>query len=59
MEFEDKMVEMKDIVEFFGVARRTIYEWIKHANFPKPAKIGHKNFWKKSEIEAFIESKRK
>jgi len=57
--FNEEMVEMKDVVKLFGVSRRTIYKWIENTNFPRPSKIGHKNFWKKSEIEAYIELARK
>jgi len=55
----EKMIETKDIAEAFGVARQTIHVWLKSTDFPRPSKIGHKNFWKKSEIEAYIESTRK
>ena len=53
------MLQMEELIKTFKVARTTIYEWMKKDNFPKPCKIGHKNFWKKSEIEAYLESTRK
>jgi predicted DNA-binding transcriptional regulator AlpA len=55
----DKMLQMKDLMEVFGVSRATIYEWVKKEGFPKSYKIGGKNFWKRSEIEAYLESTRK
>lgn len=55
----DEMLQMEDLIKTFKVARTTIYEWMKNEKFPKPCKIGHKNFWKRSEIESYIESTRK
>jgi predicted DNA-binding transcriptional regulator AlpA len=55
----EKMVEAKDIAESFGVARQTIHVWLKNTDFPRPSKIGHKNFWRLSEINAYFEQKRK
>jgi predicted DNA-binding transcriptional regulator AlpA len=59
MEEMERMLEIKDLMRIFNVSRVTIHVWIKNTNFPQPFKIGHKNFWKKSEIEEYIESKRK
>ena len=59
MGFNEEMVETKDIVKLFGVTRRTIFEWLKNTDFPRPSKIGHKNFWRKSEIEEYIEKNKK
>jgi predicted DNA-binding transcriptional regulator AlpA len=51
---------MKELVEFLKVDRRTITRWIKEEpNFPKPFKIGRKLLWKRSEIEEYIEKCRK
>jgi predicted DNA-binding transcriptional regulator AlpA len=55
----EKMVEAKDVAKAFGVARQTIHVWLKTTDFPRPSKIGHKNFWKKSDIEEYIEKNRK
>lgn len=55
----EKMVEARDIAKAFGVARQTIHVWLKTTDFPRPFKIGHKNFWNLSEIEAYKERKRK
>ena len=55
----EKMVDAKGLAKAFDVARQTIHVWLKTTDFPKPFKIGHKNFWNISEIEAYKESKRK
>ena len=55
----EEMLQMEDLMKSFKVARTTIYEWMRKEDFPKPCKIGHKNFWKRSDIEEYIESQRK
>ena len=52
----DEMLQMDDLIKSFKVARTTIYEWMRKEDFPKPSKIGGKNFWMKTDIEAYIES---
>ena len=55
----DDMLSMKDIMQLFGVTRQAIHRWIKLPDFPKPSKIVGKLLWKRSDIEAYIESQRK
>jgi predicted DNA-binding transcriptional regulator AlpA len=59
MEKIEEMISMNDITELFGVTRQSVHRWIKHPDFPKPFKIVGKLLWKRSEIEAYIESTRK
>jgi predicted DNA-binding transcriptional regulator AlpA len=60
MEKLEEMLSMKDLVKAFGVTRQAIHRWIKERpNFPRPSKIVGKLLWKKSEIDAYIESTRK
>jgi predicted DNA-binding transcriptional regulator AlpA len=60
MLFDEETVDVKDLMRFSKVTRRTVYKWIEEEpNFPRPFKIGLKLFWKRSEIESYIESTRK
>jgi predicted DNA-binding transcriptional regulator AlpA len=59
MEKLGEMLSMKDIMGLFGVTRQAVHRWIKRPDFPKPSKIVGKLLWKKSEIEAYIESTKK
>ena len=53
-------LNMKELTEYLKVDRATINRWVKsNSNFPKPSKAGRKNLWKRSEIEAYLESTRK
>jgi predicted DNA-binding transcriptional regulator AlpA len=59
MNFDEDVVYISDITSKFRVSRKTIYNWIAtDLTFPKPYKIGLKLLWKKSDIEAYIESKK-
>ena len=54
----EAMIQMNELLKLFKVSRGTVYEWMR-GDFPKPIKIGHKNFWKRSEIEEYIERTKK
>ena len=54
----EPMIQMNELLKLFKVSRGTIYEWIR-GDFPKPIKIGHKNFWKRSEIEEYLAKMKK
>jgi predicted DNA-binding transcriptional regulator AlpA len=57
---DEDTVDVKDLMRTCKVTRRTVYKWIEEEpNFPKPFKIGLKLFWKRSEIDSYIESTRK
>jgi predicted DNA-binding transcriptional regulator AlpA len=55
----ESMLDAKDIADAFGVARQTIHVWMKSTDFPKPSKIGHKNYWRKSTIDDYIDKKKR
>ncbi len=60
IDFIENTLEMDDIVKYLKVDRLTITRWVKtKSDFPRPFKIGRKNLWKKSEIDAYLETKRK
>jgi predicted DNA-binding transcriptional regulator AlpA len=56
----DEFLTVKDLVDMLKVSRFTISVWKKEKKeFPKPFNVGRKLLWKKSEIEAYMESTRK
>jgi excisionase family DNA binding protein len=57
---EEAFLTTEEIMKLFRICRDTVQDWIKNkADFPSPIKIGRRNLWKRSEIEAYIESTRK
>jgi predicted DNA-binding transcriptional regulator AlpA len=56
----EEHLKVQDLTEIFKVTRFTISTWMKEKpNFPKPFRAGRKLLWKRSEIEAYLESTRK
>ena len=54
---EKDLCNSEEVTKKFFITKRTLTEWIKNKpDFPKPFKIGRRLLWKRSEIEAFIES---
>ena len=37
---------------FDGISDITIWRWVRDNKLPKPIKIGRRNFWRKSDIDA-------
>ncbi len=55
----ETLLTMKELSELLKVDRMTITRWVRvKPDFPKPIKIERKNLWKRSEIEAYIESQK-
>ncbi len=59
MNKEKEMISMSELKALFGVTRQAIHRWIKTPQFPKPYKVMGKLLWKRSEIDAYLESTRK
>ena len=56
---EKKLMNTDEMVEIFLITKRTLQEWVKNnPDFPKPFKIGRRLLWTRSEVEAYIESKK-
>ena len=55
----DDLLTPEDLMKFFKVSRKTVDNWVRDGALPKPIKMGRRIFWKRSEIEAYIESQRK
>jgi len=49
----------EEVMKILGVGRSTLWLWLKTKdNFPKPFRAGRKLRWKRSEIEAYLETTR-
>ena len=57
---ENRMLKVKELEEFLGVAPATIYKWVDEDNLPKPYQIGEAAVrWRLREIEAWLEEKKR
>ena len=54
-----ELLSIKELAVYLGVNRCLVTKLQKQENFPKPALIMSKKKWKKSDIEAYIESTKK
>jgi predicted DNA-binding transcriptional regulator AlpA len=54
----EKFLESKDICKQLKIGTTTLFNWRNRYNFPAPIKVGRKLLWKKSDIEAYLESKK-
>jgi excisionase family DNA binding protein len=56
---EEKLLSINELCEYLGISRVKLWQLRQDNNFPKPINLGTQQKWKKSEIEAYIESTRK
>jgi predicted DNA-binding transcriptional regulator AlpA len=52
----ERYLEIKDLVKIFNVTQRTIMRWKKNPSFPKSFSVGRKVFWRRADIDAYVES---
>jgi predicted DNA-binding transcriptional regulator AlpA len=57
MPLEDYL-KIGDICSQLKISKVTLWNWRHDPSFPKPIKIGITVLWKKSDIEAYLESKK-
>lgn len=44
----------KEIAQISGIARTTLYGYIKKGLFPKPIKFGSMSLWRKEDVDSFF-----
>lgn len=55
----EDLLRLSEVAEIFGVDKRTIQRWVKERRFPqpfRPAGVNGKPFWRRRDIELFIEA---
>ena len=51
-------IRIKDVMKKTGLARSTIWLWVKEGKLPKPIKLSERvTVWKESDIDEWMESK--
>jgi len=52
----NELWRLHQIIVEFGVTKRTVYNWIKRGQFPKPCKkIGGTPYWDAAQIKDFVQ----
>jgi len=54
---EDQFINMAFITRLTGLTDKWFYKLIKDGEFPKPTKFGRSSRWRKSEVEAWLQSR--
>lgn len=53
-----KLIKLKTVMEYTGLARSTVYKFIAEGRFPKPVKLGVRMVaWVESEVQEWIQEK--
>jgi prophage regulatory protein len=54
----DQIMRRKQVLEFTGLSRSTLYNYIARGFFPAPVKLGPRAVgWRRSEIDAWLASR--
>jgi len=52
---EEKLIRLPQVMDLTGLARSTVWLWVKEGKLPKPFKLSQRvTVWKESEIMAFV-----
>lgn len=54
-----ELMKIGDVARTFSVHVETIRRWVRRGEFPPPIKVGHFVRWRISDIDAFLEKRRK
>ncbi len=55
---KEKFIRLPEVMDTTGLARSTVWLWIKDGKLPKPIKLSSRvTVWKKSDIDKWVESK--
>lgn len=55
MDFSNRWYSLKEVCEYLGVSRDTIFKWIENKNMPAQ-KIGRQWKFKLDEVDAWVKS---
>jgi excisionase family DNA binding protein len=59
MIFEDRYINIREVMERLGLSKATIYSWAKAGTFPKQKKFGCSTRWSLHEIEEWVKTRPK
>lgn len=53
----DELIDHNKVAKHLGVTTRTLRTWIKNGQIPGPIRIGRKQFWVKSVLDAWLKDR--
>lgn len=54
MNQQQRLIRLPEVMNLTGLARPTVYLYIKQGKFPKAVKIGASSFWEYNQIQNWI-----
>ena len=54
-----ELMKIGDVARTFSVHRETVRRWVRRGEFPPPIKVGHFIRWRVSDIDSFLEKRKK
>jgi predicted DNA-binding transcriptional regulator AlpA len=54
----EEFLDVDNVLELTALNYTKLYELLRYSIFPKPIRMKNRNLWKKSDIEAYLESKK-
>lgn len=52
-----ELIDQHEVAKLLGVTTRTLRTWIKTGQVPRPIRIGRKQFWVKSVLDAWLKDR--
>jgi len=54
---DDKLIRVNDVMAMLGIAKSTVWLWVKQGKIPKPIKLSRKvSVWRESDMLDYIAS---
>jgi predicted DNA-binding transcriptional regulator AlpA len=54
----DEYIDLEEVLQKVGMKQANLYIKMRYNAFPKPRKLPGTSFWRRSEIDAYLESTR-
>ncbi|MFD1259695.1 helix-turn-helix transcriptional regulator [Entomomonas asaccharolytica] len=51
---EEKLIRIEMVMEYTGLSRSSIYNYMKQGRFPENRKFGKSSFWSFNEVQGWI-----
>jgi prophage regulatory protein len=52
-----RLLSLRETIGLVGISRSTAYRLLENGDFPKPVKIGSRNFFSSRELQSWIQEK--
>ncbi|MBO1853998.1 AlpA family phage regulatory protein [Burkholderia cenocepacia] len=50
----ERLLRLPDVLDMVGLGKTTIYDMMKHGDFPRPRRVRNLSLWVESEVQDWI-----